>query len=129
MTTINNGTTMTKRKAESFLPLTPATFHILLSLYEGVKHGYRIKRDVEDRTSGGIRLGAGTLYEAIQRLDRTGLISQTKSPPDVQTENARWKFYRITTFGKKTLNAELRRLEQDVGFARDLGLVAGSEDA
>lgn len=119
---------MANPKPESLLPLTPATFHILLSLYDGVKHGYRIKRDVEERTGGVVRLGAGTLYEAIQRLDRSGLIDQTKAPADVQTENARWKFYRITAFGRNALTAELRRLETDVGLAHDLGLAAGGQD-
>ena len=79
---------MNNPKLETLLPLTPATFHILLSLHEGVKHGYRIKREVEERTSGVIRLGAGTLYEAIQRLDRSGLIEQTKAPADLENENA-----------------------------------------
>jgi DNA-binding PadR family transcriptional regulator len=120
---------MTDHKPKSLLPLTPATFHILLSLHDGVKHGYRIKREVEERTGGVVRLGAGTLYEAIQRLDRSGLIDQTKAPAELETENARWKFYRITAFGRKTLTAELRRLESDVEFAHELGLAAGPQDA
>jgi len=119
---------MANPKPESLLPLTPATFHILLSLHDGVKHGYRIKREVEERTAGVIRLGAGTLYEAIQRLDRSGLIDQTKAPADLETENARWKFYRITAFGRRSLTAELRRLESDVGIAHELGLAAGPQD-
>jgi DNA-binding PadR family transcriptional regulator len=119
---------MNNPKLETLLPLTPATFHILLSLHEGVKHGYRIKREVEERTAGVIRLGAGTLYEAIQRLDRSGLIDQTKAPADLKTENSRWKFYRITAFGRKALTAELRRLESDVGLAHELGLAAGPQD-
>jgi DNA-binding PadR family transcriptional regulator len=119
---------MSKAKSQALLPLTPATFHILLSLYDGVKHGYRIKREVEDRTSGVIRLGAGTLYEAIQRLERSGLISQTKPPADFENENARWKFYRITALGNKMLSAEFGRLERDVVSARELGLAASSED-
>ena len=120
--------TKPRPKPESLLPLTPATFHILLSLHEGVKHGYRIKRDVEERTSGVIRLGAGTLYEAIQRLDRSGLIDRANAPADLETENARWRFYEITPFGRKTLTAELRRLESDVECAHELGLATGSRD-
>jgi DNA-binding PadR family transcriptional regulator len=119
---------MAKRNPEALLPLTPATFHILLSLHEGVKHGYGIKREVEERTDGVIRLGAGTLYEAIQRLDRSGLISEASAPADTQVENTRWRFYRITPFGRKTLTAELRRLERDVGFAHAQGLAEGSLD-
>lgn len=119
---------MTKPRPGALLPLTPATYHILLSLHEGVKHGYRIKRDVEERTGGVIRLGAGTLYEAIQRLDRLGLIEQTTAPVDLETENARWKFYRVTSLGRNTLAAELRRLESDVKSAHALGVAAGPQD-
>jgi DNA-binding PadR family transcriptional regulator len=120
---------MTKPKPETLLPLTPATFHILLSLHEGVKHGYRIKREIEERTAGVIRLGAGTLYEAIQRLDRSGLIGRTKPPADLGIGNSRWRFYRITEYGRKTLSAELRRLERDVGYAHAMGLAAGQKGA
>ena len=49
-------------------PLTPATFHILLSLAHEVAHGYHIKRTVEERTGGAVRLGAGTLYAGIRRM-------------------------------------------------------------
>jgi DNA-binding PadR family transcriptional regulator len=115
---------MTHLTPKKLLPLTPATFHILLSLYNGVKHGYGIKREVEERTDGLIRLGAGTLYEAIQRLDRSGLIAEARPPADAPTENARWRFYRITTYGRRALEAELRRLETDVKHAYSKGLAA-----
>ena len=45
---------------KGFLPLTPVTFHMLLSLMDQARHGYGIKREVEDPTSGAIWLGAGT---------------------------------------------------------------------
>jgi len=87
-------------KSQDCAPLTPVTYHILLSLYDGVKHGYGVKREVEDRTDGVVRLGAGTLYEAIQRLSRSGLIEETSAPNDIEVENARWRFYRLTTSGR-----------------------------
>ena len=55
-------------------PLTPATFHILVSLMEEVAHGYHIKRMVEERTKGAVRLGAGTLYAGLRRMADDGLI-------------------------------------------------------
>jgi DNA-binding PadR family transcriptional regulator len=118
---------MTQPAPEKLLPLTPATFHILLSLHDGVKHGYGIKREVEERTDGLIRLGAGTLYEAIQRLDRSGLIAEARPPADAPTENARWRFYRITAYGRRALEAELRRLETDVRHAHTKGLATTRE--
>ena len=43
--------------------------HIMLALADGPRHGYAIKQAVEERTEGAIRLGPGTLYEALQRLE------------------------------------------------------------
>jgi DNA-binding PadR family transcriptional regulator len=50
-----------KKPATSFLPLTPAMFHILLALADGEKHGYAIIKEVLRRTDERVRLSAGTL--------------------------------------------------------------------
>lgn len=120
---------MTKTNPAEMLPLTPATFHILLALHGGPLHGYGIKHDVEERTAGKVRLGAGTLYEAIQRLRRLDLIAQTKPPAGTQTDTKRWRFYRITPAGRKALKAEVRRLEEDLSHARAKGLFGGLKNA
>src|SRR5687768_3699825 len=81
----------------SFLPLTAATFQILLSLARGVAHGYGIRREVEERTAGMVSLGAGTLYAGLQRLERDGLIGETEAPADLGDEpSSRWRFYLLT---------------------------------
>ena len=54
--------------AAGLLPLSPAVFHILVSLADGDRHGYAIIQDVTARTSGEVRLGPGTLYRSIQRI-------------------------------------------------------------
>ena len=46
---------MTRSESQSARPLTPATFHILLTVAQGPAHGYRIKRDVEERTDGAVQ--------------------------------------------------------------------------
>ena len=102
-------------------PLTPVTFHILLSLAENVAHGYHIKRMVEERTDGAVRLGAGTLYSGIRRMSRDGLIVETDPPEDLGEEvepSARWRFYAITPHGREVLEAEVARLESDLEAAR-----------
>jgi len=100
-------------------PLTPATFHILLSLSREVAHGYHIKRMVEERTEGAVRLGAGTLYAGLRRMSRDGLIEETDAPPDLDEEpSERWRFYRITRRGQRVLEDEIRRLEADLEAAR-----------
>ncbi len=97
--------------------LTPAVLQILLSLTAGSRHGYGIKRDVEDRTGGTLKLGPGTLYEAIHRLLQAGLVDHAKTPPAVQAGGRR-KYYRLTGAGRKVLLEELERLDEIVSFAR-----------
>lgn len=103
---------------ESFLPLTPVAFHVLVTLQGEVSHGYAIKRSVEERTDGVVRMGAGTLYHAIRSLGRRGLIAECDPPTPDAAGSSRWRFYRITRLGERVLRAELRRLEADVAFAR-----------
>ena len=82
------------------------SLYILVSLSDGPKHGYAIMTDVE-RISG-LPLGAGTLYGALARLERRGLIEPL--PPE-----ERRRPYRITGLGATTLRAQLEHMR---GFAR-----------
>jgi DNA-binding PadR family transcriptional regulator len=93
---------MSERDDRPARPLTPATFHILLSLAREVAHGYHIKRIVEERTNGAVLLGAGTLYTGIRRMTQEGLIEETEPPEedgDVEP-GSRWRFYKITPHGR-----------------------------
>lgn len=104
---------------DSYLPLTPVTFHILLALLDGPIHGYGVKRIVEERTENAVSLSAGTLYTAVQRLDRSGLIEEVEPPEDTaEGASSRWRFYTVTALGRSVLAAELRRLEADVRVGR-----------
>jgi len=102
-------------------PITPATFHILLTLAdEGAAHGYHVKRIVEERTNGAVRLGAGTLYAGLQRMTKDGLIEETEAPADALDvePGSRWRFYAITPHGRDVLRAEVARMESDLAAAR-----------
>ena len=59
---------MDKFRPDSFLPLTPIAFEILLALADGERHGYSILQEVEARSGGAVSLHAGTLYRALARL-------------------------------------------------------------
>ena len=111
---------MTRSEGQSARPLTPATFHILLSVAESPAHGYRIKRVVEERTGGAVQLGAGTLYAGIGRMVRDGLIEETEPPEDAGPlePSSRWRFYAITDVGSDVLEREIDRLEADLQVAR-----------
>ena len=102
-----------------YLPLTAQQFHILLSLIEGVCHGYGIIQAVERRTAGDLKLGTGTLYTALARLVDLNLVEDADKP------HARRRFYRITRLGRAVLQAETARLEALVRHAHSSGIQIG----
>lgn len=109
----------------ALLPLPPVTFHILLALAEGNRHGYAIIQDVAARTHGSLKLGAGTLYRSIQRMLEQGLILETGDRPDPELDDERRRYYSITAFGAEVARAESRRLVDLVKLARASGFVTG----
>jgi DNA-binding PadR family transcriptional regulator len=92
--------------------------HILLALAGGDRHGYAIKQEVEERTGGAIRLGPGTLYEAIQRLEETGLITEAAAPAAANGQEAQRRYYSLTVEGWAALQSEVRQLGRIVDAAR-----------
>jgi len=105
------------------LPLTPAAFHILLSLVEGERHGYAIMREVEERTAGEVRLGPGTLYGAIKRLLEQGVVEELEMRPAPEAAEERRRYYRLTGYGRQVVAAEAERLERLVRLARAKKLI------
>jgi len=103
---------------ESFLPLTPAVFHILVALGNGESHGYAIMQNVLLRTSGTVRLSAGTLYGAVSRLLEDGLIEESEERPDPEMDDTRRRYYRLTDLGNRVLAAEVHRLSDLIRVAR-----------
>jgi DNA-binding PadR family transcriptional regulator len=105
----------------SLLPLPAATFHILLGVAEGERHGYAIIQDVEARTDGELRMSAGTLYRSIARMVEQGLIAEVTRRRNAEDDERR-RYYRITPFGTTVARAEMRRLAQLLRLARASGL-------
>lgn len=110
----------------AFLPLPPATFHILIALIREDRHGYAVMQEVEERTDGEVRLSAGTLYRSIQRMLEQGLIRETRNRPMPEHDDERRRYYRITELGKDVARAEARRMTDLVRMARAQGLMLGS---
>ncbi|HLY83809.1 MAG TPA: PadR family transcriptional regulator [Acidimicrobiales bacterium] len=81
---------------------------ILTSLASGPKHGYALTQDIEE--FAGVRLGPGTLYGAITRLERRGLIEPVDS-------DDRRRPYRITPAGTAALGATLADMGRIVAEA------------
>src|SRR5215510_14233968 len=90
-----------KLDPEALTPLAPAVFHILLSLSEGERHGYALKREIANRTDGRLLLGAGVLYGSIAKMLDQGLIEESADRPDPHLDDERRRYYRLTPFGRK----------------------------
>lgn len=115
-----------QRAPEALLPLTPAVLHILLTLADGEKHGYAIMQEVGARTGGTIRMGPGTLYGSIQRMLKDDLIVEVQERTGSLTHGEeRRRYYRLTGFGQRVLQAEARRLERLVSIAQSKRVLPG----
>jgi len=108
---------------ESFLPLRPSVFHILLALSDGDLHGYGIMQEVAEHTAGQIKLGPGTLYGTIKRLLNDRLIVEVDERPDPELDDERRRYYRLTDFGQKVLKAEVHRISRMVSVAQRKRLI------
>jgi len=95
---------------QDFLPLPSASFHVLLVLAEGEKHGYGIMREIEQISDGAVRMGPGTLYGTIKRLLEIGLVEETGERPDPESDDERRRYYRVTGLGERVAAAEVHRL-------------------
>jgi DNA-binding PadR family transcriptional regulator len=104
----------------NFLPLAPATLHILLALAGGDLHGYGIMQEVLRQSDGHYKLGPGTLYDNLQRLLDQGLVEEVGAS---KGEASRRRTYRLGSLGSGVLAAEIARLE---GVVRDGRLRLGS---
>lgn len=102
--------------ADSFLPLAPATLHILLSLAGEPMHGYGIMQEVLLQSGGRYKLGPGTLYDNLQRLMKQGLVEEVTDRRE--EENSRRRCYRLSALGRGVISREIARLEDVVHQGR-----------
>lgn len=92
---------------EKNIPLTEAVYYILLAVRRP-NHGYGIIQEVSQLTGGRVCLGAGTLYGAIQNLEKKKWIRIFS----VDTESRKKKEYVITDLGRSVFEKERKRLEE-----------------
>jgi len=99
-----------KRDLNSFLPLSAASLHILLSLAADDLHGYGIMQEVLRQSGGQYKLGPGTLYDNLQKLTEHSFVLELghRSGDD----DPRRRYYRLSTKGRAVLSAEIARLER-----------------
>lgn len=83
-------------------PMTEAMYYVLLALVHP-NHGYQLMTEIEEVSKGRIKMGPGTLYGVLTRLQKDGLII-------VINDDGRRKTYSITEDGRTALKMEYERL-------------------
>ncbi len=104
-----------EERALGYLPLTESTFAILASLGNPL-HGYGIMVKVAEVTGGEIRLGPGTLYGALTKLLKEGLLEKAGE----ENGGERKKLYLLTPLGRRVVALESERLERLSRWGREL---------
>lgn len=103
--------------------LTPAVFQVLLALADGPSHGYGIMQEVGEFTAGSTRLGPGTLYRSIQRMQVDGLIEELAIAVHDESDDDRRRYYRLTPKGLAIAKGEAQRLATLVDAAQQRKLL------
>lgn len=88
---------------KSYLPMTETAFYILLSMSEP-RHGYGISKFVSELTENRIKLGSGTIYGTLTKMQRDGII-------DVFDDTDKRVVYEITDSGRALLKSEIERIK------------------
>lgn len=94
---------------------------VLKALSWGSMHGYEVTRWLEERSGDALRIEEGSLYPALHRLARRGLV---KAEWGVSENNRRAKYYTLTADGRRQLRAEAMSWEQ---FAAVVGRVLAAQ--
>jgi DNA-binding PadR family transcriptional regulator len=102
------------------VPLTPAVFHVLLALADGPLHGYAIMQAVERSAGEELKMGPGTIYGSIQRMEDAGLLRELASRP-----GDRRRVFGLLPAGRRALEAEARRLTRLAALVRGKRLITG----
>src|SRR5207253_11234271 len=97
-----------KQRIKPFLPLSPASLHILLALAAEDLHGYGIMQEIARQSAGRYKIGPGTLYDTMKKLDGQGLVEETASRS--ATSDPRRRYYRLKAVGRGLLVPDVKRL-------------------
>ena len=91
---------------------------ILATLADGYRHGYAIRRDVESRTEGAVRIGVTTLYRMLRQLLTAGLVEESARRPSPHFDDERRRYLSKTPAGRRARRSELRKFELVLAAAR-----------
>ena len=112
---------------DSLLPLAPRDYLILFALVDGGLHGHGILKAIESE-SGGVPFDPANLYRSLRKLERDGLVLETK-PRRGDASAQRRRSYELTPLGRTALGAEAERLARLADSARKRKLLSRKQVA
>lgn len=93
-----------EKVTKTYMPMTETAFYILLSLSEP-RHGYGVIKFVEELTAGRIKLGSGTVYGTLSKMQKDNIIT-------VYADSQRKTIYEISPIGKELILKEIVRISK-----------------
>lgn len=92
------------------------TYFLMAALLDGPLHGYAIAQQASELSEGRVRLTAGTLYGALERLVKKGMIRETG---DELVEGRKRRSYELTDEGMDVLRGEAGRMRDAAAIVQD----------
>jgi DNA-binding PadR family transcriptional regulator len=94
----------------SYLPLKPVEFLLLVALVDEERHGYGLTREIAEQSDGVVQLEPGNLYRVIKRLLDDGLVAESSRRSVDGLDDERRRYYRLTALGERVVSLEAQRL-------------------
>jgi len=107
---------VSRSEPHEHVPLPSHHFEILVTLATGESHGYRIVKDIEERTEGNVSLGVSTLYAAVKRMVDDGLVEDAGDRASEKSGGPPRRYYRVTELGREIARLEAVRLQRAAGI-------------
>lgn len=116
-------------RVSALLPLKPADYMILFVLLDRELYGYRMVKEIAERSDGQIRLEAGNLYRSIRRMIKQELIDESDRRPAPESDDERRRYYAITDFGRRVVAADTARMRSLVAAVDASGMLSDPQDS
>ncbi len=105
--------------AQGELPLPAHVFEILLALSQGPAHGYAIIKQIEEQSSGAVKLSTSSLYAALNKMESAGVVEDDGARAGAPSGGPPRRYFRISLYGRKVARLEALRMRQALDLAEE----------
>jgi DNA-binding PadR family transcriptional regulator len=109
------------------MPVNPRDYLILFTLTDGPRHGYGLLKDIARLTGEEVTFDPANLYRSLKRMIKDGMVAEVDTPPDIDGDGERRRYYAITEEGTRLVRSEAARLDRLTAAARERKLIPDAE--